>query len=238
MSNSYFKFKQFVIKQGNCGMKVSTDACIQGAWTPVPTGAKQVLDIGTGTGLLSLMLVQRYKDIQIDAIELDEYAAAEAKDNVLNAPWSDRINVCHADVNTYEYTYQYDYVICNPPFFNNSLLGPTQTRNQARHTVTLTFESLIRLLKQVLKPDGEASILLPIEAVDYWQSLLHGSGGYVSNILEIRPKATSKVNRMVLVCRFDDSQKDSKKEQLVIYNEDRTYTEAFAKLLSPFYLKL
>src|SRR5688500_11779251 len=130
MANQYFQFKQFSIQQDRCAMKVSTDACIQGAWTPIADNVKDVLDIGAGTGLLSLMLAQRNYDIRIDAVELDVEAAQQAKENVASSPWKDRVEVIQADVTQHSFTKLYDMVICNPPFFNNSLLGDTDTRNQ------------------------------------------------------------------------------------------------------------
>lgn len=106
MSNSWFQFKRFTIHQDRCAMKVSTDACIQGAWTPLKQGVKRILDIGCGTGLLTLMLAQRTESAIIDAIELDEDAALQAKENVQKSPWKDRIKVIQADVR--------DYFSCNP----------------------------------------------------------------------------------------------------------------------------
>eukprot|EP01136_Pigoraptor_vietnamica_P012822 Opistho-1_new@53158 len=117
MSNHYFQFKQFTIHQDKCAMKVSTDACIQGAWTPIANDVVHVLDIGTGTGLLSLMLAQRNSNIHIDAIELDADAARQAQENISASPWADRVDVMQGDVTAYQFAKQYDMVICNPPFF-------------------------------------------------------------------------------------------------------------------------
>src|SRR5205085_2984467 len=122
-SNSYFQFKQFRVQQEATAMKVSTDACIQGAWTPIEPFVKNVLDIGTGTGLLSLMVAQRNNHILIDAIELDENAAQQATENIHASPWGDRINIVNGDIRNYTFNRQYDLIICNPPFFQNSLLG-------------------------------------------------------------------------------------------------------------------
>src|SRR4051812_43889814 len=111
MSNSWFRFKQFTIEQGNCAMKVTTDACIQGAWTAVLPQVKRVLDIGAGTGLLSLMLAQRVPGIIIDAIEYDAAAAAQARDNAIASPWKESINIIEADVCSYGFTHKYDLII-------------------------------------------------------------------------------------------------------------------------------
>ena len=113
-------------------MKVSTDACIQGAWTPVTDNVKHVLDIGTGTGLLSLMLAQRYSNITIDAIEIDADACGQAKENIAASPWADRIKLTEIDINDYAPAQRYDMIICNPPFFLNTLLGSAPSRGSIK----------------------------------------------------------------------------------------------------------
>jgi tRNA1Val (adenine37-N6)-methyltransferase len=145
MANSYFDFKQFRIEQGNCGMKVSTDACIQGAWTPVPHGACRILDAGAGTGLLSLMLAQRAPEVMIDALEIDEAAAIQAGENISASAFADRIHIHHQDVRSFQPEDQYDLIICNPPFFINSLNSPEAARNLARHNHTLQQKDLLDL---------------------------------------------------------------------------------------------
>lgn len=176
MSNHYFQFKQFTIHQDKCAMKVSTDACIQGAWTPIANDVVDVLDIGTGTGLLSLMLAQRNSSIHIDAIELDADAAIQAKENASASPWADRVQMMQGDVTTHQFTKQYDMVICNPPFFNNSLLGDDAQRNSVRHTISLSYDALLAVLQNVLKPTGYAAVLLPAAEHEIWQNLLLKNG--------------------------------------------------------------
>lgn len=133
MSNSYFQFKQFRVEQDRCAMKVTTDACIQGAWTPVLPSVKNVLDVGTGTGILALMLAQKNSEITVDAIEVDKDAAGQARANVAGSPWRERINILEGDVRNYPFDKRYDLIITNPPFFSNSLLGDDVNKNLARH---------------------------------------------------------------------------------------------------------
>src|SRR5262245_25570320 len=123
MSNTFFQFKQFRIEQDKCAMKVSTDACIQGAWTPIEENVRNVLDIGTGTGLLSLMLAQRKPGIRIEAIEIEEQAYKQAAENVAYSPWAEQIHVIPGDVRNDSLNRKFDLIVCNPPFFQNSLLG-------------------------------------------------------------------------------------------------------------------
>lgn len=237
MANQFFQFKQFTIQQEHCAMKVSTDACIQGAWTPIGDGVKNVLDIGTGTGLLSLMLAQRNEQVHIDAIELDVAAATQAEENVSSSPWSDRINVAQADARTYEPDLQYNMVICNPPFFNNSLLGDTDIRNIARHTLSLSYDDLLMVLDRVLTQDGYASILLPAAEHEEWERILHQNNWYINQRLLIQPKENASPNRVVSLCSRNKNE-EILEEKLVIYSGQNEYTPEATDLLKPFYLKL
>jgi len=236
MSNQYFRFKQFTIQQDRCAMKVSTDACIQGAWTPLLPGVKEVLDIGAGTGLLSLMLAQRDTNISMDSIELDVEAAKQAKENVASSPWAESINVIQGDATAYDFSLRYDMVICNPPFFQNSLLGDRNERNIARHTLSLTYQGLIDVLKKALKPDGYASVLLPFAEYKEWEILLEQNGWNVFKKLIVKPKGTLGPNRVVSLCAINKPKQPD--EQLTIYAGEQMYTKEFGDLLQPFYLNL
>lgn len=237
MSNHYFQFKQFTIHQDKCAMKVSTDACIQGAWTPIANDVVHVLDIGAGTGLLSLMLAQRNSNIYIDAIELDADAAIQVQENISASPWADRVDVMQGDVTTHPFTRQYDMIICNPPFFNNSLLGDDAQRNSVRHTISLSYDALLAVLQNVLKPAGYAAILLPTAEHDVWTQLLIKNGWGITQLLQVHPKETGGYNRVVSLCSKHPSTA-TEVTQLQIYKQGGGYTDAFTQLLQPFYLKL
>jgi tRNA1Val (adenine37-N6)-methyltransferase len=238
MSNNYFSFKQFTVNQDKCSMKVSTDACIQGAWTPIGSDVKHVLDIGTGTGLLSLMLAQRNPDIHVDAIELDEDAALQAKQNVDASPWKDRINIIRADVRDYVFDKKYDFIICNPPFFQNSLLGPDAARNNVRHNTSLSFSALVNVLCDNLNTNGYISILLPIVEAQVFQALMQDENMLVFNELLISPKHGFTANRSVKLFSKNNDKGFVNSTELIIYAATNVYTTAFAGLLSPFYLNL
>ena len=158
-SNPYFQFKQFRVNQGQCAMKVTLDACLFGALVNVED-SRRILDIGTGTGLLSLMAAQR-SSAHIDAVELDSEAAYQAQQNVDQSPWQHRLQVVHSAVQDLPTGAQYDTIICNPPFFENSLRAPDERRNRARHTDTLSFSQLAESIDQFLENDGMAWVLLP-----------------------------------------------------------------------------
>lgn len=235
MSNSYFRFKQFTIHQDRCAMKVSTDACIQGAWTPVVADSR-VLDIGAGTGLLSLMLAQKDSTINIDAIEMDSEAAAQAKENVDASSWADRVVVVEADAAQYVYQHKYNLIISNPPFFNNSLLGNSHQRNSARHTITLSYQGLFDIIAANLADDGVASVLLPYSSLPQWQDILAKHNWQVVKQLTVYPGVGHSLpNRVVVLCKRGVLE-TTVEETLYIRNTDDLYTSAFNELMLPYYL--
>lgn len=237
MGNSYFKFKQFTIHQDKCAMKVSTDACIQGAWTPIDNNVQRVLDIGAGTGLLSLMCAQRNSLVTIDAIELDKDAAQQAEENVSLSDWAIRINVIEADAVQYNYKHQYDLIIVNPPFFNNSLLGGDAQRNNARHTLTLSYENLFAIIKNNIANSGTCSVLLPAESFGVWEQLLSKAGWHIAHKLHVHPSEQHEYNRVVAVCAKQKNT-DTVTGKLIIRDSKGQYKDAYKKLMRPYYLDL
>lgn len=237
MSNSYFQFKQFRVEQGSCAMKVTTDACIQGAWTPVLPCVKRVLDVGAGTGLLALMLAQKDAAITIDAIDYDADAAEQAKENVDNSAWSDRINIIEGDVREYAPDSKYDLIITNPPFFSNSLLGDSASKNLARHTLSLSFEELYEAVGRNLKDDGYLSILLPWDEYLLWKTIMTNAGWWETCALYIKHVADAPVKRVVGL--FSRKNNEKRNEiTLAIKNDAGDYTDEFVALLAPYYLNL
>lgn len=237
MSNTWFQFKKFKINQGNCAMKVTTDACIQGAWTPIPHAINNVLDIGTGTGLLSLMLAQRNPDIKIDAIELDAAAAIQATQNFTDSPWTNRIQCTHADIRTHETDKSYDLIICNPPFFTQSLLGPTSNKNMARHDISLTGHQLLRKASALLSHHGSLSLLLPHNEYLQWRNTMNTCNLYESQCLLIKHTPTASVKRVVTILSHTPTASPSITE-LSIQDNNGHYTALFRELLTAFYLNL
>lgn len=235
MSNTYFRFKQFTIHQDRCAMKVSTDACIAGAWTNVPAGAGRILDIGAGTGLLSLMLAQKHRDIVIDAIELDEHAVVQATENVAASPWAERLNVIHADASGFKPEESYDFIISNPPFFNNSLLGHRSDRNMARHTHSLSYGVLFDILNNNLSDRGKASILLPTAEHELWENLLMQNGWSIVHKLYVHPAKEKAPNRVVSICS-NKTGPACNEEHLYIREADGSYTQEFIDLMRPYYM--
>lgn len=237
MSNTYFQFKQFRVEQDRCAMKVTTDACIQGAWTPVLPVVKEVLDIGAGTGLLALMLAQKSDGAVIDAVEIDKEAARQASDNFANSPWHERLRILEGDVRNCLPDKRYDLIVTNPPFFSGSLLGDDTNKNVARHTLLLSFAELRKVIDNRLKDDGYVSVLLPFEEYALWKTQAQNAGLHEESALFVRHTAQSPVKRVVGLFRRKEAA-IKKEGTLVIRHDEQKYTADFIELLSPYYLHL
>lgn len=237
MPNNYFKFKQMTIGQANSAMKVSTDACIQGAWTKISPNCNRILDIGCGTGLLSLMLAQRQPIATIEALEIDANAAQDAKSNFEQSPWANRLTLHLTNALDWEQDRSFDLIICNPPFFSNSLKGPDAQRNLARHNDSLSFEALSKMMSKYLSANGQASILLPYEQLTPWQNIAQLSGLHIHECLYIKSFAHSNAKRVVLMMQ-NQTCLIPQTEELIIYQSDKTYTAEFTTLMKDFYLYL
>ncbi len=166
MSNPYFQFKQFTVWHDKCAMKVGTDGVLLGAWASV-RNAHRILDVGTGTGLVALMLAQRsLPDANIVALEIDEAAAGQARENVARSSWKERIEVVQVDFKKYQSSAKFDVIVSNPPYFIDSLGCPDQQRNSARHNDSLTYEDLLAGVAGLLAEDGTFTIVIPADVAD------------------------------------------------------------------------
>lgn len=235
MSNTYFQFKQFRINQDQSAMKVATDACILGAVTPVPEQGA-VLDIGTGTGLLSLMIAQRC-DCSIDAVELDEKSFKQAEKNVIESPWSHHIKVHHADIRSFHASQKYDLVICNPPFYENHLRSISAAKNTAKHAAQLSFEELVDAIKRNLKPDGIFSVLLPANMNEKFTGLCETAQLNIAQQVLIRDNEAQDIIRIITFFSFKIQQK-AESILLTIKDAAGNYSPQFTQLLNPYYLHL
>ena len=168
MPNTYFRFRQFTVHQDRTAMKVCTDACLFGAWVASETRKEKierVLDIGAGTGLLSLMIAQQI-DALIDAVEIDKNANAQACENFATSPWNDRLKVHHTALQQFDPLHHYDLIISNPPFYENDLRSPDDQKNLARHSTQLGVDELFISVKRLLAPGGKIGLLVPYSRVE------------------------------------------------------------------------
>ena len=194
MANGYFQFRQFTVHQQHCAMKVGTDGTLLGAWALASESPCRILDIGTGTGLIALMMAQRYPQAKVTAIDIDDGAVRQAKENVSASPFADRINVIKADVLTFEEEEKYDSIVCNPPFFEDSLTCPDPQRTEARHTVSLGYRQLMEVAFRLLKDDGRFSLIIPSDCRERLESEAHLRGFFLSRVCSIQttPKKAPK----------------------------------------------
>lgn len=236
MSNSYFQFKQFRIEQDQCAMKVTTDACIQGAWTPIAGNAESVLDIGAGTGLLSLMLAQRKHDAIIAAVEYDRQAAIQATQNFSSSVWADRLNVIAADVRGLSLPHKYDLIISNPPFFQNSLQSKKEQSTLARHTVSLSYKELAHSIVMNMAEGGYASVLLPL--AEYGLFRLEAMEVELFDYMKLLIRHTHRAVEKRVVGLFSTKHVNVPVEEVLVIKDDGNYTDKFTGLLAPFYLDL
>lgn len=234
MANSYFCFKHFRVEQSNCAMKVGTDGVLLGAWATVKS-AKSCLDIGTGTGLLALMVAQRNRDVAVVAIELDDEAVIQAKENVEASPWPDRIQVVHSDVRSYCAVKTFDHIISNPPYFNDSLKSSDTHRSLARHTSTLSYMELLACVKNLLAPQGIFSLILPYDVCTEFIDLAKFHNLYCSRFCKVMPLPNANPKRALMEFSFSNS--DTVLEELVIESGGRhCYSAEYKELTKEFYL--
>lgn len=234
-----FTFKQFHIDDLNCGMPVSTDGVILGAWAPL-SQAQQILDIGAGSGLLSLMAAQRSLG-RITAVELEEKAAAACLSNMAQSPWADRLSVIHCDIQDFcqqtEYHGFFDHIICNPPYFEHGPQANDSHRAMARHTNTLGFAPLLDAIIQCLSPQGYASLILPSQSMPRFKACLTSSKLHLTEEVLVK-SVENKVASRVLLLLSKNRQSDYRESELTIRGMDGLYTKHMIELTRDFYLKL
>lgn len=236
MKQTYFQFRQFVVQQDKTPMKVCTDACLFGAWVrrqlPV-AGRLRGLDIGTGTGLLSLMLVQE-ADIDMVAIDVDEAAAKQAKENVAASRFASRIDVYQQDAIGFSPPGKFDVVICNPPFFKQSLVPADNGKHLAKHEARLDLSRLVRLVRPWLNDGGLFYLLLPFYRSGELEILTEKTGWHITKKLKMKQTAAHDFFRVAYALGVVPA--GMEEEALVIRQDDGLYTAPFLQYLEPYYL--
>lgn len=231
-----FQFKQFTIRQDKCAMKVGTDGVLLGAWAEVKD-TKRILDIGAGTGLISLMLAQR-SSAQIDAVELNEDAANQAAENVAVSTWSCRINVHTSSIQNFaqQSTQTYDCIVSNPPYFQQSLKSPSEHRSIARHTDELSFGELLTAVDALLSEDGQFSVILPSTESEIFIPLAETLALYCNKKTAVIPREGAAAKRYLM--SFCRTKQNLEVDNLVIETNARhVYSEQYIELTKDYYLK-
>ncbi|NMM41599.1 tRNA1(Val) (adenine(37)-N6)-methyltransferase [Pseudoalteromonas arctica] len=231
---SGFVFKQFKVAQTRSAMKVSTDGVLLGAWADLTT-SQRLLDIGTGTGLLALMCKQRKPTMQVNAVEIDANACADAQQNFTNSPWSD-ITLMQKAIQQVTTTTKFDVVISNPPYFNASLKGQDLARNTARHTDSLNFSELITAFKHLSHQNAFFNVILPCPEAQLFIAQAQLQGLYLVRHCLVQTTATKAPSRS-LMC-FAYQRQECELTSLTIHAQGAQYSDEYITLCKDFYLKM
>ena len=251
MASACFRFKQFTVWHDRCAMKVGTDGVLLGAWCPVgelrSSGGEEfrslgvptkVLDVGTGSGLIALMLAQRIQGAQITAIDIDARAVEQARYNFGVSPWSDRLECHQQALQELEGEGIYDLIVSNPPYFQDSLKNPDSQRAMARHTDTLSYEELLKHSARLLTKEGIIALVLPIEAEQQIITLAQSLGLYPTHITHVYPKPGKAAKRLLIA--FSPSPLTYSLSpiaySLTLESETAPRSEAYIELTKEFYL--
>ncbi|WP_018108600.1 tRNA1(Val) (adenine(37)-N6)-methyltransferase [Bacteroides propionicifaciens] len=235
MATPYFRFKQFTVWHDRCAMKVGTDGVLLGAIAPI-YNKSNVLDVGTGSGLIALMLAQRNSTAEITAIELDADAAQQARENFDKSPWATRLTLHNLNFKYFNHPDKFDLIVSNPPYFVNSLLSPSIAKNAARHTEGLSFTDLLSGVARLLTDEGIACFILPIEAKDNFTAIAQSLKLNLTRCIQIQTNLGGKIRRVILEFQFKES--DLVEEDLLIEIERHKYSSAYIELTKEFYLNM
>jgi len=241
MANPFFKFKQFTIYQDKCAMKVCTDSCLFGAWTSAliktkSLKCKNVLDVGSGTGLLSLMVAQQH-EFDITAIEINKDASQQAFENIASSNFHSQIKIIHGDLRLFTSDKKFDLIISNPPFFEDDLKSDNNSKNAAMHSTELTIKELFDFVSQNLSPEGYAALLVPFHRSDFVEKLFSNHSLFILEKCLVKQSINHDYFRLMYLLSPQNNHESICKE-ISIYDANKQYTSEFVELLKPYYLYL
>ncbi len=239
--DSVFKFKEFSVNQDKTAMKIGTDGVLLGAWCAVDFYPDTILDIGSGTGVVALMLAQRSDAMTIDAVEIEENAYEQSVENFEQSDWGDRLYCYNATFQEFadeiaEEEETYDLIISNPPFYTDDFESDNKARNKARFTSALSFDDLISGVVKILSKTGKFSTIIPYKEEEEFINLAHEKGLYINRICGVQGNLTSAIKRSLLEFSFNETALT--KEHLIIEIERHKYTEEYIDLTKDFYFKM
>jgi tRNA1Val (adenine37-N6)-methyltransferase len=236
--DKHFQFKQFIIQQNKTAMKVGTDGVLLGSWAKISTKAERILDIGTGTGLIALMMAQRSAAKVIDAVELNKAAYQQAKENFKASNWSKRLSCYRASFQEFANDMEgdYDLIVSNPPFYISTQKTVLEDRAMARHSDCLPFSELLLGVAKLLNKKGSCAFIIPFSEQDSFIVLAEKEGLFISQITHVKGNNESPIKRSLLQFLFVKNEILTK--ELVIENSRHIYTKDYIKLVKEFYLKM
>jgi tRNA1Val (adenine37-N6)-methyltransferase len=237
MANNYFKFKKFTVYQNACAMKVSTDACLLGAMANAAVAPQRILDIGSGTGVLSLMLAQKYPNAKIAALEIDAAAATQASENVAKSLFANQIEVQCGNILEYKAQHLVDFIISNPPYFEQDLQTNIAALNVAKHSTELTLEQLAISISLLLHSRGAFCVIIPYHRVAYFLSVLSKVGLCAYSQVNVRHLESKPFLTSIMHGSFG-AQRSLAASSFTLKKDNTNYTQEALDLLSPFYLHL
>ena len=234
-----FTFKQFVVEQDRCAMKIGTDGVLLGAWAPIDNHPFSILDIGTGTGIIALMLAQRSAAQQIDALEIDKAAYEQATDNFENSPWNDRLFCFHAGLDEFieEPEDEYDLIVSNPPFYSEDYKTENESRDLARFQDAMPFEQLLEAADLLLSEHGIFAIIIPFKEEENFMALANEFELYPLRITRVKGTPSTEIKRSLLAFSRTETT-DLPIDELVIETARHVYTPEYIELTKDFYLKM
>jgi len=233
-----FKFKQFNIQQDRCAMKIGTDGVLLGAWASVDQKPNSILDIGTGTGILSLMLAQRSLATTIEALEIDEDAYEQCVENFESSSWADRLFCFHAGLDEFvnEIEDKYDLIISNPPFYVEAVSSGNTSRDNARQNQSLPFDELLEGVSKLLSIDGLFATIIPFKEELDFIALAASFGLFLNRVLRVKGNPSAEIKRSLLEFSFKEG--IVSKDELTIEINRHKYTFEYQELTKDFYLKM
>jgi len=234
-----FQFKLFSVQQDRCAMKIGTDGVLLGAWTPIDNNPFSILDIGTGTGIIALMLAQRTTAEQIDALEIDENAYEQAVDNFENSPWGDRLFCFHAGLDEFieDPEDEYDLIISNPPFYSEDYYSNNKQRDLARFQNAMPFEDLTEAAALLLSENGIFSVIIPFKEEERFLALARENELFPFKITRVKGTPDSETKRS-LIALNRNSDNILTTDELIIEISRHNYTKEYIELTNDFYLKM
>jgi len=235
MSSSVFRFKQFEVHQDRTAMKIGTDGVLLGAWAKT-AHPRRILDVGTGTGIIALMLAQRYPQGLIDALEIEANAAEQARYNFQLSPWHERLQLIQTDFNKFQTSDRYDLIVSNPPYFDENYLSNDAGRNLARHNSHLRLENLLKKSKNLLNPQGSIQLILPVQKEYELKQITGNINMYLKKITYVKGRKELPAKRILV--QITNIPYLTQNHILVIEKARHQYTAEYITLTRDFYLKM